>query len=444
MNLSTYRRSLRTFVFIVFAFSVVPTFGQTAAVTAPQVTEFDVNGMKVLVKRRQGAPTVAAGLFLRGGVRNVEPQNAGIENFALSAAVEGSKSYPTQKLRKETSRVGTVISAGSNYDFSVIALASTKASFDSSWQMFTDLALNPSFAPENVERIRSNILTGLRSENDSPEGSLDSQKRKIVFAGHPYSNEPQGTVETVTRLKAADLAAYHRRMMQTSRLLLVVVGDVDPVELQKRITASFGSLPRGDYKPSPVAQLMFDKPSVDVTPKTLQTNYVKGVFAAPAIGDPDYYAMRVAISILQQAVFQEVRTKRNLSYAPDAELDDHAANTAAISVSSVNPNESIRVMLAEIERLRQSPVDGDTLGQLSGFFLTTYFLKQETNAAQAAELAQYELMGGGWRNSIGFLDRMRKVKPEEIQAVANKYMKNLRFVVVGNPADIDRTIFLQN
>ncbi len=444
MNLSTYRRSIRTFVFIVFAFSAVPTFGQTAAATAPQVTEFDVNGMKVLVKRRQGAPTVAAGLFLRGGVRNVDPQNAGIENFALSAAVEGSKSYPTQRLRKETSRVGTVISAGSNYDFSVIALASTKASFDSSWQMFTDLALNPSFAPENVERIRSNILTGLRSENDSPEGSLDSQKRKIVFAGHPYSNEPQGTVETVTRLKVSELAAYHRRMMQTSRLLLVVVGDVDPAELQKRIAASFSSLPRGDYKPSPVAQLVFEKPSVDITPKTLQTNYVKGVFAAPAIGDPDYYAMRVAISILQQAVFQEVRTRRNLSYAPDAELDDHAANTGAISVSSVNPNEAIRVMLGEIQRLRQNPVDEDTLGQLSGYFLTTYFLKQETNGAQAAELAQYELMGGGWRNSIGFLDRMRKVKPEEIQAVANKYMKNLRFVVVGNPADIDRSIFLQN
>ncbi len=437
-------RSARILVFCAFVFSAVPAFGQAAPAAAPQVTEFDVNGMKVLVKRRQGAPTVAAGLFFRGGVRNVEPQNAGIENFTLSAAVEGSKSYPTQKLRKETSRVGTLISAGSSYDFSVIALASTKASFDSSWQMFTDLALNPAFAPENVERIRSNILTGLRSENDSPEGSLDSQKRKVIFAGHPYSNEPQGSVESVTALKTSDLAAYHRRMMQTSRLLLVVVGDVDAAELQKKIASSFGSLPRGDYKASPVSPLVFAKPTVDITQKTLQTNYVKGVFAAPSIGDPDYYAMRVAISILQQAVFQEVRTKRNLSYAPDAELDDHSANTASISVSSVNPNESVRIMLGEIQKLKQNPVEEDTLGQMSGYFLTTYFLKQETNAAQAAELAQYELMGGGWRNSIGFLDRMRKVKPADIQAVANKYMNNLRFIVVGNPSDIDRSLFLQN
>ena len=441
-KLRSFKESSFLLLVIVIA-AAIPALGQTAPSSAPQVTELDVNGLKVLVKRRQGAPTGAAGLFFRGGVRNVDPQNAGIENFALNTAVEGSKAYPTQKLRKETSRIGTVISAGSNYDFSVIALASTKENFDHSWQMFTDVALNPSFDAENVERIRSNILTALRSANDSPEGTLETERRRIVFSGHPYSNEPQGTVESITKIKAADLAAYHRRMMQTSRLLLVVVGDVDPAELQKRITASFGGLPRGDYKPAPVNQLVFAKPTVDVTSRSVQTNYVKGIFAAPSIADPDYYAMRVAISILQQAVFQEVRVRRNLSYAPDAELDDHAANTASISVSSVNPNEAIRVMLGEIQQLRERGVGEDALGQMSGYFLTTYFLKQETNAAQASELAQYELMGGGWRNSLGFLDRMRRVKPADIQAVANKYMKNIRFVVVGNPADIDRSIFLQ-
>ncbi len=444
MNLSSKARSVGALLFFAFIFSAIPIFGQTAVATALPVTEFDVNGLKVLVKRRQGAPTVSAGLFIRGGVRNAEPQNAGIENFALSVAVEGGKTYPTQRLRKETSRVGTVISAGSNYDYSVLALASTKASFDSSWQMFTDVALNPEFAPENVERIRGNILTLLRSESDSPEGSLEAQKRRIIFAEHPYSNVPQGTTESITRLKAADLSAFHRKLMQTSQLLLVVVGDVDPAVLQKKIAASFGSLPRGNYKPTPLPQLTFAKPSVDITPKTVQTNYVKGVFAAPSIADADYYAMRVAISILQQRVFQEVRVRRNLSYAPDAEMDDHAANTAAISVTSVNPNEAVSVMLAEIQKLRQTPVEEDDLGQMSGYFLTTYYLKQETNAAQVAELAQYELMGGGWRNSLNFLDRMRKVKPADIHAAANKYMKNLRFVIVGNPADVNRSIFLQN
>lgn len=423
--------------------SLSAVFPQSTATAANLVSEFDVNGMKVLVKRRPGTPTVAAGLFIRGGVRNTTAENAGIENFALSASAEGSKSFPRQKLRKETSRAGTVIGAGANYDYSAVSLASTKANFDISWEIFIDVALNPAFAASDVERVRENILTALRSESDTPEGSLESAYKKTVYAGHPYANGPEGTIANIAKFKTADLTAYHRGLMQTSRLLLVVVGDVEPAALQKRIATSFAGVRRGDYRDTPLPALAFAQPTVDVTTKSVQTDYVKGTFAAPSIRDPDYYAMRAAMTILQTWVFQEVRVKRNLSYAPDATLDERSANTASISVSSVNPNESVSVMLGEIQKLRQNMVDEDTIGHMAGYFLTTYYLKQETNAAQVAELAQYELIGGGWRNSLEFLDRIRKVKPAEVQAVANKYMKNLRFVVVGNPADVNKSIFLQ-
>ncbi|CAN5426400.1 pitrilysin family protein [soil metagenome] len=416
---------------------------QTTAAGA-DVSEFDVNGMKVLIKKRPGTPTVSAGLFFRGGVRNTTADNAGIEGLTLSVATEASKAFPRQKLRKETSRVGTVISSGSSFDYSVLALASTKTNFENSWRIFVDVALNPSFEAEDVSRVKETILTGLRSQTDSPESSLELLNQKVLFAGHPYANDPSGTIASITKLKAADLAAYHRKLMQTSRLLLVIVGDVEPAALQKQIAASFSGLPKGDYKDAALPALNFVKPSVDITTKTVQTDYVKGTFAAPSIKDPDYYAMRAAITILQTAVFEEVRTKRNLSYAPDASLDERSANTGSISVTSVDPNQSIKIMLGEIQNLRQNPIEEDQIGRMAGYFLTTYYLGQETSAAQAKELAQYELIGGGWRNSLQFLDRIRKVKPEEIQAVANKYMKNLRFVVVGNPADIDKSIFLQN
>lgn len=429
-------------LFVILSVTAVP--GQISGGAAAQITEFDVNGLKVLIKRRPGTPTVAAGLFFRGGVRNVTAENAGIENFVLSAAAEGTKNFPRQKLRKETSSIGTVISAGSNYDYSVLALACTKLDFDRSWAMFTDVALNPTFAAEDVERVREATLTALRSQNDSPEGALDALTEKIVYAGHPYANSPNGTIENVTKFKAADLAAYHKKMLETSRLLLVIVGDVEPAAVQKQVAASFGSLPKGDFILPPMPVLNFTRGSVDVSQKPVQTNYVKGTFAAPSIRDADYYAMRAAIAILQTAVFQEVRVKRNLSYAPDADMDNNLANTASISVSSVNPNEAVSVMLGEINRLRQGSTDDDSLKQMAGYFLTTYFLKQETNAAQASELAQYELIGGGWRRSLEFLDRIRAVKAADVQAVANKYMRNLRFTVVGNPADVNRSIFLQN
>lgn len=425
-------------------FLVPLTQAQTVNSATGQITELDVNGMKVIVKRRPGTPTVAAGLYFRGGVRNLTPDNAGLESLTLNVAAEGSKTYPRARLRKETSSVGTVISAGANYDFSALALGCTKKDFDNSWKIFTDIALNPTFLNEDLERVRSTFLTALRAQTDSPEGSLEVLNSSVIYAGHPYAVEPQGTVATISKFKPSDLAAHHKTLMQTSRLLLVLVGDIDAATLKPMLDATFGKLPRGTYQDKPLTAVPFAKSSVDVTKKAVETNYVKGTFAAPSLADPDYYAMRTAITVLQSKVFEEVRVKRNLSYAPDAELDEHAANSASISVSTVKPNDAVGVMLDEIKKIKAGSVDADEIGRMSAYFLTTHFLKLETNAAQAAELAQYEMMGGGWRNSLDFLDRMRKVKPADVQAVANKYMKNIRFVVVGEPQAVDKAIFTEN
>jgi predicted Zn-dependent peptidase len=100
-------------------------------------------------------------------------------------------------------------------------------------------------------------------------------------------------------------------------------------------------------------------------------------------------------------------------------------------------------MLKEINDLKQERVNPDEISGVTGQFLTTYYLGQETNVAQAGELARYELTGGGWRNSFEFLNRVREVKSEDVQRVAQKYMKNLRFIVLGNPAAINREVFLQ-
>jgi predicted Zn-dependent peptidase len=410
---------------------------------AALVTEFDVNGLKVLVKRRPNSPTVAAGLFLRGGARNVTAQNAGIENFMLDAATEGSRSFPRETLRRELAKTASGIGSGSNYDFSVLSLASTRQNFDRSWDIFTDIALNPAFAPADVELVRERILTGLRNSTDDPDGYLQVLQNKIVYAGNPYANDPRGTIEIVSKLTGADLRAFHQKSMQTSRLLLVIVGDLNAADLQRRITASFGSLPRGDYREQPLATLSFVEPTLDVTSRNLPTNYVQGVFLSPSLKDQDFYAMRVATTLLRDKVFEEVRVKRNLSYAPNADMGTFAANTGNIYVTAVDANEAVRVMLEEIDDLKTQKVDEREISGVTGQFLTTYYLGQETNAAQAAELARYELIGNGWRDSFEFLNRVKRVTTDDVQRVSQKYMKNLRFVVLGNPASINRQIFLQ-
>jgi predicted Zn-dependent peptidase len=419
-----------------------PDYQSVIARQASLVTEFEINGLKVLVKRREGSQTVAAGLFIRGGVENVSSTNAGVEAFMLNVASEASANFPRERMRKETSRMGTVIGEGVNYDYSSLSMAATRANFDRSWEIFTDIALHPSFTKDDVALVQTRILAGLQGEADEPDGYLQRLQERVAYVGHPYLNRPQGTAENISRLTADDLRAYHQKIMQTSRLLLVIVGDLDAAQLKTRIAASFGKLPRGDYKPQAPPQLSFTSSTVDVTTRELPTNYVQGMFTAPPITSPDIYPMRVASSLLRDRVFEEVRVKRNLSYAPDAFLRNQSANIGGLYVTAVDANQAVRVMLNEITRLQREPIGRDDINAVIAQFLTTYYIGQETNAAQAAELAQYEIIGGGWRNSLVFLEKLRAVTPADVQRVTQKYMRNIRFVVLGNPQQIDKNVFI--
>ncbi len=417
------------------------TVHSVVAKQAALVSEFEVNGLKVLLKRREGSLTVAAGLFIRGGASNINAENAGIETLMLSAATEATTNFPRAKMRSELSRMGTVIGSSSNNDYSVLSLATTRMHFDRSWEIFTDVALRPSFTKEDVALVQERQVVSLSDDTDNPDVYLQKLQERVAYAGHPYLNNTSGTPQTVAKLTPADLRAYHTKLMETSRLLLVIVGDLNPNDVRGLVTASFGKLPKGAYTPKSIPQLAFDKSTVEVTPRELPTNYIQGLFAAPSLTSPDIYAMRIASSLLRDRVFEEVRVKRNLSYAPDAFLRTQAANVGGLYVTAVDANQSIRVMLSEIARLQSEPVDADDIQAVVAQYLTTYYLGQETNAAQAGELAQYELIGGGWKNSINFLEKLTAVTPADIQRVSQKYMKNIRFVVLGNPKSVDTGVF---
>ncbi len=437
------------FVLLAFIFLTFTSADFAQAVGRPSiaeqanlVTELDVNGLKILVKRRTNAPTVAAGLFIRGGARNITDKNAGIENLMLSVATEGSKKFSRETVRRELARTGSSIGASVSNDYSAVSIVSTRQNFDRSWEIFTDLALNPAFAAEDIERARAQISTGLREQETNSDNYLQILQDRVIYANHPYANDVNGTLENIARFSAKDLSDYHKRLMVTSRLLLVVVGDIDPKDVEKRVAAMFGKLPRGDYKEADYPALDFSKGTLDITSRTLPTNYVQGVFNAPSLNSKDYYAMRVAITVLQSRIYQEVRTNRQLSYAPNAELGSYSSNIGNIYVTAVDANQAVKVMLDEVNNLKTKQINEETVDGISGHFLTLHFLGQETNVAQAGELARYELIGGGWRNAFGFLDKIREVTPEEVQAVSQKYMKNLRFVVIGDPKAINREIFL--
>ncbi|MBO0723258.1 MAG: insulinase family protein, partial [Blastocatellia bacterium] len=149
-----------------------------------------------------------------------------------------------------------------------------------------------------------------------------------------------------------------------------------------------------------------------------------------------------AVNILGQLFFQEVRVKRNLTYTADATLLSNSANSGFLVVTTAKPNETIHVMFDQIDFLQKNELRDDGLRSLIGGMLTSYYSKLETNDAQAVKLAEYELLGGGWRHLQTWIDDLNKVTPEDVQRVSNTYLKNFHFAAIGAASQFDRNLFM--
>jgi len=226
-----------------------------------------------------------------------------------------------------------------------------------------------------------------------------------------------------------------------ANLLLVVVGNVTRSELEPKITESFGALPAGTASPATVSAVATGAPSLNVLTENIPTNYILGVAPGPARSHSDYPAFSLATDILSERLFEEVRTKRNLSYAVDASIAPGRVTQGSLYVTAVDPNTTLGVMRTEVKRMQDELVPADLVQEVLNGFVTEYWLNQETNMGQAEGLGNWELTGGGWKNSLSFTDRVKSVTVADLQRVAKEYFRNYRFVVIGDPKKVDKTLF---
>jgi zinc protease len=438
------RRVVRAFT-IAALFCMSAFAGVTAQSTAADSTSDFItsNGLRVIHRRVQGNEVVAVQIYFRGGSRNINEKNAGIESLLFEVAQQGTKSFSKSQLNRELARMGTVVDAAGSYDYSVVAMKCVRQNFDRSWQLLSDVVLNPLFDEREVALVKDQIVNGLRQENDIPETQVARISTNLLYKSHPYINSPDGTIESVRSLTAADLKTHHSKLLQTSRMTVVVVGNLTLDEIKQKVEASFGKLTKGDYEPAePPLFANAANSEFQIVERVVATNYIRGTFAAPPLNHPDYPAFYVAVNILGQLFFQEVRVKRNLTYTADATLLSNGANSGFVVVTTPKPNETIRVMFDQIDFLQRNVLREEGLRSLIGGMLTSYYSKLETNDAQAGRLAEYEVLGGGWRRLQTWIDDLSKVKPEDVQRVSNAYLKNFHFAAIGNPSQFDRDLFM--
>ena len=409
--------------------------GAAHAQSDTSTVTYVVNGVRV-IQRKTTASIVVANLYLLGGVRQSTPRTAGLENFLLAVSERGTQKYPQDVLRRALARTGSEVDASPGEDWTLVSVRTTTAELDSTWSIFADRIMHPTLDSGDVEFVREQMVSGIRQRADNPDATLDYLSDSIAYAGAPYAMSPVGTESSLSHITRAELRAYERDQMVTSRMLLVIVGNVSRAKVEALVGSTIGKLPAGKYvwtmpdtMPSRPSDVIFDQ-------RPLPTNYIQGFMNGPPANSPDAPALRIASAVLSGRMFAEIRSRRNLTYAVSASFRDRGLTSMELYVTTTSPDTTVALMSEQVHELQDGEIETERLRPLVQQFITEYFLDNETITAQADFLARNQLYRGDFRAGARFVSDLKAVTGADVRRVARLYFKNVRWAYVGDPSRI--------
>src|SRR5262249_1474588 len=123
------------------------------------------------------------------------------------------------------------------------SLRMLKDNKDEAFDLLRMALTSPHFDDTDVERIRSQIISGLHRDTTSPNALAGRKFLEMAYDGHPYGRQASGTLESVPTTTVADMKDYVGRVIAKDTLKIAVVGDIAPATLGKLIAQPFGGFP---------------------------------------------------------------------------------------------------------------------------------------------------------------------------------------------------------
>lgn len=415
------------------------------------VKQFNVGGIDVILRPTGKANhVIAAKLFIRGAVTAL-PAGASpaLEELALQVPpMSGPKGMSKEEYRRKIDRMVTGIIPGAGRDFSTMTLRCIDEKFNESWDLYTGIVMRPQFDPVELRNAVEAQLLSVRNRYSSPGAYANYLADSAFFAGHPYGRFD--TEEDIRAITPARLEEHYRNLFVKSRLLLVVVGNVDSADLHRKVAASFAKLPQGSYidKPLPAPPAAQQARVIVRAPigerEDVPTNYIIARFLAPNRDDTLYYPMMRLAVFLSGSLFREVRMERNLSYAPDADANFGKTSFGEITMQTTLPDSAWRVTEEQIDFFRRYVIADQYITSGLSAWITNTYMREQTNESQANELGVAQLYTGSWTNAFRTIEAIGKMTPEQLNEAAQRYLRNMTVVIVGDPSRITSDEYLPN
>jgi zinc protease len=403
--------------------------------------DMTVNGVKVIVQP-SGNEIVEIITVFKGGVQNYPADKAGIESLAITALTEcGTKNDTKNSFKDKLDLVSAEIGGSAGMDYSSVTLNCIKSDLDQVWPLYVDAITVPVFDTTEFSRIKQDAISGLKSQASRPDFAISKMAKETAFKGKDYAKSPTGEEETVNQLTAAETKAYYSSILSRSRMLIVVVGELDKSAIEQKVKQLTENIPAGKEIKLNRYSYVPSKNTFTAQKRDVATNYIQGVTSGAQPGTSDFNAFVLGMRIFYNRQFLEVRTNNGLSYAPQTRFNPGLSPYTTIQVTTTNPDKYIGVMDNLLNKTHTGGFTADEVKDTKTVYVTGFYYQMETNSAQAASLVANEVLFNDWHRSLRINEDMKKVSVDEVNKAFNKYVKDITWVYQGDTSKVTPALY---
>jgi zinc protease len=403
------------------------------------------NGIVILTRPNFNSPSVYVSGYMDTGAIFDSDQKLGLADFSAAALMRGTVRRDFQAIYNALESVGASLGFDGGTHTTSFGGRALAEDLELLLELLSDAIRRPLFPDEQVERLRTQLITGLqiRAQDTGEMASLAFDK--IVYAGHPYSRPEDGYIETVQAIAQQDLVDYHARQFGPSRMMMVVVGAVQPDVIVDRIRSYFEdwqnpSQPVPPALPAPTPLQVSQTERITI-PGKFQADIMLGV-AGPPRRSPDFIAASLGNSVLGQfglmgRIGDAVREKAGLAYYASSSLGGGLGPgpwSVSAGVDPANVDKAIELIRQEIARFVSEPVTAEELADSQANFIGRLPLSLESNAGVAGALLNLERYELGLDYYRRYADMIRAVAVEDVLESARGYLHPDRLgIAVAGP-----------
>ncbi len=382
------------------------------------------SGVPILVRRKAGA-LVHAGVYALGGARDEDPAEAGITAMMARTAVKGTERRTATQIAEEGELLGGSVTggaAGESFGWSVSVPLPHAAE---AVELLADVAQHAIIPDAALETERAIALADLVALRDDMFRYPMRLATGAAFAGHAYGVPVTGDEDSLPRITAERVRAWHRARFLEGPTVLGIVGDAEHDELAAIMASRFGELRGGEVS-------VLDTP---VWPTGIierserrdkaQTALVL-LFAGPSRSDDARHAAHLIAGVasgLGGRFFDELRDKQSLAYTVHAGAVERSLAGAFMAYIATSPEleEVARAgLLREFARLRDEPVTPRELEQAQTYAIGTHAIRQQSGGAVLGDMVDAYLFGR-LAELTEHDARVRAVTAPQMQAIARAY-----------------------